>query len=147
MTPPRLPDALTLLVACVLVAASLSYVLPAGQYERRQDPATGRQVVVAGLYHPVAASPVGPFQTFVAIPKGMIDAASVIFLVFLVGGSSTTRARSDRGPSGWPYGWGTVARSSYRSRARCSRLEARSRACGKRSSRSPSSASRVAISW
>ena len=42
---------------------------------------------MAGSYHPVAVSPVGPFQAFVAIPKGMIDAASVIFLVFLVGGA------------------------------------------------------------
>jgi uncharacterized ion transporter superfamily protein YfcC len=87
MAPPRLPDALTLLVSCVLVAAALSHVLPAGQYERTRDPVTGRNVVVAGSYHRVPASPVGPFQTLVAIPKGLTDAASVIFLVFLVGGA------------------------------------------------------------
>jgi uncharacterized ion transporter superfamily protein YfcC len=87
MTRPRLPDALTLLVGCVLVAAALSYVLPAGQYARRLDAATGRQVVVPGSYHRVPASHVGPFQAVVAIPKGMTDAASVIFLVFLVGGA------------------------------------------------------------
>jgi uncharacterized ion transporter superfamily protein YfcC len=87
MTRFRLPDPLTLLVTCVLVASSLSYVLPAGQYDRRHDSVTGRSVVVAGSYHRVAASPVGPFQAFVAIPKGMVDAASVIFLVFLVGGA------------------------------------------------------------
>lgn len=71
----------------MLVAASLSFVLPAGQYDRRRDPGTGRHVVVAGSYHRVPATPVGPFQAFVAIPKGMTDAASVIFLVFLVGGA------------------------------------------------------------
>jgi uncharacterized ion transporter superfamily protein YfcC len=32
---------------------------------------------------------VGPFQMFVAIPLGMADAASVIFLVFLIGGAFT----------------------------------------------------------
>lgn len=83
----RVPDAFTLLVACVIAAAALTHILPAGQYERRQDPATGRQAVLPGSYHPVPASPVGPFQTFVAIPKGMTAAASVIFLVFLVGGA------------------------------------------------------------
>jgi len=71
----------------VLVAAVLTWLLPAGEYERRQDPVAGREVVVAGTYHPVPASPVGPFQAVVAIPKGMGDAASVIFYVFLVGGA------------------------------------------------------------
>jgi len=83
----RFPHPLILLVLCVLVAAVLTWLLPAGEYERRQDPVAGREVVVAGTYHPVPASPVGPFQAVVAIPKGMGDAASVIFYVFLVGGA------------------------------------------------------------
>jgi uncharacterized ion transporter superfamily protein YfcC len=37
----------------------------------------------------VEAAPVGPFEALIAIPKGMIDAADVIFLVFLVGASFT----------------------------------------------------------
>jgi uncharacterized ion transporter superfamily protein YfcC len=50
------------------------------------DAATGRSVVVAGSYHAVERSPVGPFAAVVAIPTGMIESASVIFLVILVGG-------------------------------------------------------------
>ena len=83
------PHPLTLLTCCVLLAAALSHVLPAGRYDRRDDPATGRSVVVAGTYHAVPPTPVGVFQTLVAIPKGLIDAASVIFFVFLVGGAFT----------------------------------------------------------
>ncbi|MFI5245102.1 MAG: YfcC family protein [Gemmatimonadales bacterium] len=83
------PHPLTLLTCCVLLAAALSHVLPAGRYDRRDDPATGRSVVVAGTYHTVPPAPVGVFQTIVAIPKGLIDAASVIFFVFLVGGAFT----------------------------------------------------------
>ena len=86
-TAARFPDALTILVACVIAAAVLSYIVPAGQYDRRHDPATGRTIVVAGSYHRVPASPVGVFQTFVAIPKGLTDAAPVIFLIFLAGGA------------------------------------------------------------
>jgi uncharacterized ion transporter superfamily protein YfcC len=85
----QFPHPLVLLVVCIVVAAALSYILPAGQYERRDDPETGRRVVVAGTYHAVAPSPVTPFQAFVAIPRGMVDAGSVIFLVFLIGGSFT----------------------------------------------------------
>ncbi|HEU4936394.1 MAG TPA: hypothetical protein VFT39_08075, partial [Vicinamibacterales bacterium] len=83
------PHPLTLLTACILAAALASYVLPAGQYERRDDPVTGRAVVVAGTYHHVERTPVGPFQALVAIPKGLAAAGSVVFLVFLVGGAFT----------------------------------------------------------
>ncbi len=86
---PRLhfPHPLTLLVVCVLIAAALTYVLPAGEYERREDENTGRTVVVAGTYHLVPPRPVSVFQAVVAIPRGMADAAAVIFYVFLVGGA------------------------------------------------------------
>ena len=78
MRAPRLPSPLTLLVGCTVVAAALSYVLPAGQYDRHDDPATGRTVVVAGTFHSVPAHPVDAFGAMVAIPRGIIDAASVI---------------------------------------------------------------------
>jgi len=83
----RLPHPLILLVFCVIAAAALTWGLPSGQYDRREDKAAGREVVVPGTYHEVAASPVGPFDALVAIPKGMSDAASIIFYVFLVGGA------------------------------------------------------------
>jgi uncharacterized ion transporter superfamily protein YfcC len=83
------PHPLTLLTACILAAAVASYVLPAGQYDRRNDPITGRAVVVPGTYHHVERTPVGPFQALVAIPKGLAAAGSVVFLVFLIGGAFT----------------------------------------------------------
>ena len=83
------PHPLTLLTACIFAAAICSYILPAGAYDRREDPVTGRQVVVAGTYHRVEPRPVGPFEALVAIPKGLADAASVVFFVFLVGGAFT----------------------------------------------------------
>ena len=89
MALARFPHPLTLLTGCILAAAIGSYVLPAGQYDRQADPATGRQVVIAGTYHHVERRPVGPFEALVAIPKGLTDAASVVFLVFLVGGAFT----------------------------------------------------------
>jgi uncharacterized ion transporter superfamily protein YfcC len=84
----RVPHPLTLLCGCILLAAAASYVLPAGRYERRRD-AVGRDLVVAGTYHAVPPTPVHPFQALVAIPGGMVDAAGVIFFVFLIGGAFT----------------------------------------------------------
>ncbi len=91
LSPPvpswRFPHPLTLLVGCLLVAALLTWLLPAGEFQRRQDPETGRTLVVAGTYAPAEPAPVSPFQALVAIPRGMAEAAGVIFFVFLVGGA------------------------------------------------------------
>ena len=87
--PSRFPHPLALLTGCIVVAAILSYILPAGQFDRRKDPVTGREVVVAGTYHHVPQRPVGPFETLVAIPRGLADAAAVVFFVFLTGGAFT----------------------------------------------------------
>ncbi|MCC3160443.1 YfcC family protein [Hymenobacter sp. 15J16-1T3B] len=85
----RFPHPLVLLVGFILLAVGLSYLLPAGRFERRQDEATKREVVVPGSYHRVAPTPVSPLDALTAIPKGLQDAADVIFLVFLAGGAFT----------------------------------------------------------
>jgi uncharacterized ion transporter superfamily protein YfcC len=83
----RVPHPLVLLTGCVLIAAAASWLLPAGEFDRGVDDATGRSVVVAGTYHEVEPSPVGLFDAIVALPLGMAERADVIFLVFLVGGA------------------------------------------------------------
>jgi uncharacterized ion transporter superfamily protein YfcC len=83
----RLPHPIVLLGAAVVVAAILTWILPAGQFDRRDDPATGRRVVVAGTYHRTERAPVGPFAAAVAVPRGFIAGADVIALVLLVGGA------------------------------------------------------------
>lgn len=89
MRRPQLPHPLALLTACILAAAILTWIVPGGQYDRRDDPVANRKIVVAGSFHRVDPHPLGPFDTLLAIPHGMIDAASVIFFVFLVGGAFT----------------------------------------------------------
>jgi uncharacterized ion transporter superfamily protein YfcC len=81
----RIPHPVILLVAGVAVCAVLTWVLPAGEYDRRDDAATGRRVVVAGTYHRVDPAPVGPFAAVVAIPRGFVEAADVIAVVLFVG--------------------------------------------------------------
>ena len=48
----QFPHPLVLLFGIAILAALMSYALPAGEYERRVDDATGRTVVVAGLTFP-----------------------------------------------------------------------------------------------
>jgi uncharacterized ion transporter superfamily protein YfcC len=85
--PSRLPHPLILLLAAVVLAAVLTWILPAGSFDRRDDPATGRRVVVAGTYHPVERAPVGPFAAAVSVPRGFVAGADVIGVVLFVGGA------------------------------------------------------------
>lgn len=83
----RLPHPIVLLLGAVIIAALLTWVLPAGEYARKKDDVTGRQVVVAGTYHAVPASPVGPWAAAISIPRGFIEAADVVIVVLLAGGA------------------------------------------------------------
>lgn len=83
----RLPHPLVLLTACVAVAAALTGILPAGEFERRMDEATGRELVVAGTYKPTTPAPVSALGALVAIPRGIVAAAEVVISILLVGGA------------------------------------------------------------
>ncbi len=83
----RLPHPIVLLLGAAAVAAVLTWVIPAGQFERRQDEGTGRRVAVAGTYHHVEATPVGPFAAVVAVPRGFVEGAEVIAVILFVGGA------------------------------------------------------------
>ncbi len=82
----RGPDIYAVLAGMILVAAVLTWWIPAGRYERTVLP-NGRETVVSGSYQEVERSPAGVRELITAIPDGLTDAASVVFLVLLVGGS------------------------------------------------------------
>ena len=79
----QLPHIYVLLFAIIVVCTILTWVLPAGEFDRVMNEATSRTVAVAGTFHTVEQSPVGIFQMFQAIYNGMCDAGSVTFFVFI----------------------------------------------------------------
>jgi len=83
----RLPHPFVLLLGAVAVAALLTWIIPAGEYQRRTDAATGREVVMAGTYTRVAAAPIGLKAALLAVPRGIIAGADVILTILFVGGA------------------------------------------------------------
>ena len=79
----KLPHIYGLLFLIIVICTILTWVLPAGEFDRALNEATRRTVAVAGTYHVVESSPVGLFQMFQAIYNGFCDAGSVIFFVFI----------------------------------------------------------------
>lgn len=83
----RIPHTYALLFFVIIIVAILTYVVPAGEFERAQDPATGRIFVVPDTYHEVESNPLSFFDIFKAIPKGMENSGYIIFFVLMIGGS------------------------------------------------------------
>ncbi len=77
------------LMGIVILASVLTWILPAGQYDRMKDTRTGRTLVVPGSYHPVERNPAGPWSTLMAVPLGLLSAGKVIFYVLLSGAAMT----------------------------------------------------------
>lgn len=83
----KAPNTLVMLSAIILILSVLTYIVPAGVFERVVDAETGRTIVVADSYHVVESSPVSVFDVFKAIPKGMGEAGYIIFFLFIIGGA------------------------------------------------------------
>ncbi|MEX0966082.1 MAG: TIGR00366 family protein [Bacteroidia bacterium] len=81
----KLPDALVIVAAILLLFIGLTWIIPAGDYDRQE--VDGRQIVVPGSFHYVEASPQSPLEFFVAPLKGLVAAAHIIAFVFLIGGA------------------------------------------------------------
>ena len=81
-----IPHIFIILYGIILVVAILSYILPAGQYDRVLDPASGREIINPNSYHIIASNPTTLMDLFEAFPKGFIDAGWVVVLTFCVCG-------------------------------------------------------------
>lgn len=83
----RFPHTYVLIFCIVIISALLTYIIPAGEYARVQDPNTGRTVVDPNSFTIVERNPVNLFDVLSAVPRGMIDAAQITFFIFIVAGS------------------------------------------------------------
>ncbi|SES91178.1 YfcC family protein [Anaerobranca gottschalkii] len=88
----QIPHTYVIIVAVVLLAFLGTYLIPAGVYERVEDPKSNRIVVDPDSFRYVEQSPVKIFSfekphLFSALYRGMEGASSIIFFIFIVGGA------------------------------------------------------------
>lgn len=77
----QMPHAYVILLIIIVLCTLLTWILPAGTFERMEDPELGRELVVPGSYTEVEASPVGIWGFFKALYEGMVNAGDIIFFV------------------------------------------------------------------
>jgi uncharacterized ion transporter superfamily protein YfcC len=84
----RFPHVYVILFILIIIAAILTWILPANVYDfQLKADGTASRVIDPNSYHAVDRSPVNPWQMMLAVPTGMAQAASIIFFIFIVGGS------------------------------------------------------------
>ncbi|PVA08969.1 C4-dicarboxylate ABC transporter [Pelagivirga sediminicola] len=89
----RFPTAYTILFLLIVVIAALTWIIPAGQYERILDPALDREIAVAGSYAEAERNPQGFVDVMLAPIAGFYDPDSyaanaidvALFVLFLGG--------------------------------------------------------------
>jgi len=76
----RVPHAITMLFGIIILVSILTYILPAGSFERIL--VNGRKAVVPDSYKIIPSTPIGILDMFKAMPLGFKSAAEIIFIVF-----------------------------------------------------------------
>lgn len=83
----RFPHVYVILFALIILAAILTYIVPAHEYDLQVVNGETTRLIDPNTYHPVDQAPVDPWEVLLSIPKGMGEVASIIFFIFIVGGS------------------------------------------------------------
>lgn len=89
----RFPTAYSILFLLIILVAALTWVIPAGQYERSMNEDVGREVAVPGTYETVESNPQGFVDIMLAPTGGFYDPDSyaanaidvALFVLFLGG--------------------------------------------------------------
>ena len=82
----KMPHTYVILVTIMVVMLLLTHIIPAGEYDRVQDPVSGKMVVVPGSYHTIDVDAPGFFDLFMALQTGYVDAANIMFLIIFAYG-------------------------------------------------------------
>ncbi|MCE8017744.1 YfcC family protein [Halomonas sp. MCCC 1A17488] len=79
------PDPMVLIFLILLATYALTFVVPAGEYERVEQDGRTRVVPESFEYLPDVDA-ISPFDIFVAVPRGLNEASLYLFIVFIAGG-------------------------------------------------------------
>jgi uncharacterized ion transporter superfamily protein YfcC len=82
----KFPNAFVILIAVIIFAWILTYIIPQGSYQRILDEATGTTKVLNDSYQTVTSEHLSPMDLILSIPRGIIGRADAIVLILLIGG-------------------------------------------------------------
>ena len=82
----HIPHMFTLILLIITVCTILTYIIPAGEYDRVIDE-NGTEMLVADSYHRVEQTPVSVMGALKSVQKGFIATAYLAGFIFMIGGA------------------------------------------------------------
>lgn len=80
----EIPHSLAIIIGVMLLASLLTYLIPAGSFERITQ--SGKTIVVNGSFHQIQQTPVNPLSVLTYVWAGLEGARSIIWSLLLCGG-------------------------------------------------------------
>ena len=81
----RMPHTYVLLFSFIIIAAILSWIVPAGEFERVM--VGEREIINPDSFAHVASNPQGIFEVLKSIPRGFARTQGISYFLFVTGGS------------------------------------------------------------
>lgn len=76
----KVPHVWTIILFCLIFAGIMTYIVPAGVYDRVE--VAGRQVIDPSSFHYVEQTPVAPFDWFVCIIDGLTASMAIMSMIW-----------------------------------------------------------------
>lgn len=77
---------LAIIAVVIVICAALTYIIPAGKYDRYVDETTGIELIDPDSFHFIERSPAEPLSLFTSLTMGMQNSAEIIFYLLIIGG-------------------------------------------------------------
>lgn len=82
----KMPHNYVILISIMVLMLILTHIIPAGEYQRVEDPISGKMVVVPGSYQQIDVEAPGIFDLFLSLEQGYVAAADIMFLIIFAYG-------------------------------------------------------------
>ncbi len=83
----KVPHTYVIIFYIVLAVSALTYLIPAGSFDRAKDPVSGKTVILVESFHYVDPNPATFVDIMSSFVKGLNSASSIVFFIFIVGGA------------------------------------------------------------
>ncbi len=83
----KVPHTYVIIFFLVVFVAALTYIIPAGQFERAKDVNTGKTLIIVESFKYVDKNPAGVIDIFRSFIKGLNGSSDIVFFIFVVGGA------------------------------------------------------------
>lgn len=83
--PFKMPHTLVIIFAIILAAIVMTWIIPAGEYARIEDPITGKKLIDPTTFQYVTNTPINPLRIMEYVTAGFVKQVDLILVILFAG--------------------------------------------------------------